>query len=164
LTVHVRNLAQFYRQVEAYQVAREAAVVNLEQQVAVYGRNLIPFINVLQAITDWGNAVNAEARSLLQYNTELANLARQTGTILEMHGVRFYEERFGSLGPLRSVRCYPSAVGPGSNAERYPASEAAAEEMFTRDQPDLSRSRRFELPPPEAPLPAPPSPEVLPNP
>ena len=52
------------------------------------------YLNVLQALNDWGNAVSSEAQQLLIYNTALATLERQTGTILETHGLVFAEERF----------------------------------------------------------------------
>jgi hypothetical protein len=78
---------------------------------------------VLLAINDWGTAVNNEYQSLVQYNTELARLERQTGTILETHGVRFIEERYGSIGPLGRFadrQCYPSDICPGPNSESAP--------------------------------------------
>src|SRR5205814_252981 len=135
LAGNVRNLAQFYEQYKAFRETRAAARVNLEQQLAEYRVGRAIFLNVLQAITDWGNAVSAEAQSLSQYNTELANLERQTGTILETHGVRFTEERFRSIGPLgrcAEPRCYPSSVVPGPNASRYPTSSEPIEAILDR--------------------------------
>ena len=104
-----RNLAQFYEQYRAFAETREAARINLDRQLADYrqGRGTL-YLNVLQAITDWGNAVASEAQSLTQYNIELANLERYTGTILETHGVRFIEERYGSIGPLGRCLLYTS--------------------------------------------------------
>ena len=100
---------KLFEQYEAFAEMRVAARANLEQQLAEYRVQRIIFLNVLLAITDWGNAVSNEAQSLLQYNSELANLELQTGTILETHGVRFFEERFGrsAPGPLRSAGAYP---------------------------------------------------------
>jgi outer membrane protein TolC len=148
-----RNLAQFYEQYRVNRDAREAARLNLDQQLAAYAAGRTIFLNVLQAITDWGNAVSAEAQSLTQYNTELANLERQTGTILETHGIRFSEERYGSIGPLGRLAkkvCYPSDVVPGPNADRYPVQQKPAEEFFELTTPRISGQT---APPPVRPLP-----------
>ena len=113
------------------------------------------FLNVLLAINDWGNAVRAEAQSLLLYNTELANLERQTGTILETHGIRFYEERFGSIGPLGRMlppHSYPGGLPPTPNNDRYVPGEQPAENSFNLEDPLQGQRRRTpapeELPPP----------------
>jgi hypothetical protein len=138
LALSVRNLAQFYEQYLAFRETRLAAQVNLEQQMERYLAGLNQYINVLQAIVDWGNAVSSEAQSLAQYNTELAILERETGTILETHGVRFQEERYGSLGPLGCFcgnECYPEAMRPTANDAVYPESEKAAEEFFNLEDP-----------------------------
>ncbi len=139
LAGNVRNLAQFHEQYLAFREARVAARINLEQQFARYRTGQAIFLNVLQAITDWGNAVSAEAQSLAQYNVELANLERQTGTILETHGVRFMEERTRFAGPLGHLKpvCYPSALVPGGNANRYPSGGEAPEKAFEREMPSL---------------------------
>ena len=127
LALSFRNLAQYYDQYTAYSRMRDAARINLEQQLADYmvGRPTL-FLNVLQAITDWGNAVDFEYQTLMQYNTELAQLERQTGTILETHGVRFVEERYRSIGPfllLHHEACYPRGIAPGPNADMPPQPE-----------------------------------------
>ncbi len=121
LAGNLRGIDLFYEQYIAYGRMRTAAHENLERQLADYqtGRRTL-FINVLQAITDWGNAVSLENQSLNQYNIELARLERETGTILETHGVRFVEERYHSIGPLG--RCappvlYPRDLRPGPNAD-----------------------------------------------
>ena len=72
----VRNLSQFYEQYKAFRETRTAARINLEQQLAEFRVGRAIFLNVLQAITDWGNAVSSEAQALAQYNTELARLER----------------------------------------------------------------------------------------
>jgi hypothetical protein len=115
-------------------------------------------LDVLQSITDWGNAVSAEVQALVQYNTELANLERLTGTILETHGIRFAEERYCSLGPLGrwfAERPYPRDMRPGANADHYPAGADPTEKAFQREKP-------LRMPPspigPDAGRPAPPSP------
>jgi hypothetical protein len=119
-----------------------------------YRAGINPYINVLQAIVDWGNSVSAEAQALTQYNTALARLQRETGTILETHGIRFYEERYGSIGPLGRLFpdvCYPKAMRPTENDPMYPTSEKPSEDFFQLEDP-LEQGRRpplnvEELPP-----------------
>jgi len=145
LAGNMRNLAQFHEQYKAYYETRVAARTNLEQQIAVYRTGGIKggdrfLLNVLQAITDWGNAVSAEAQALAQYNIELANLEKQTGTILETHGVRFFEERSAFAGPFgrtQKHRLYPSSLPPQPNASRYPDQGEPAEKMMERDVPSF---------------------------
>lgn len=155
----VRNLAQYYEQYRAFRTMREAARINLEQQFAQYRTGRTIYLNYLLAVTDWGNAISAEAQALAQYNTELANLERETGTILETHAVRFIEERFQSLGPLGRLGgpcAYPSAVVPGPNARRYPDQGKPAEEFFNLVAPGAPKP---DLPPPKPVLEAPPAPK-----
>jgi len=140
LATNYRNLAQFYEQYEAFKVTRAAAWKNLDVQAARYrsGQEDALYLNVLEAITTWGNAVSSEAQALTQYNTELANLQQQTGTILEAHGIRFYEERYGSIGPLGrlfSDRCYPRDYRAGPNEARYERTSEPAENVFDLDVP-----------------------------
>jgi outer membrane protein TolC len=161
LANNFRNLDQFYAQYEAYTEAREAAKDNLERQFAAYQVGVeVIFLNVLQAISDWGNSVSLQAQALTQYNIELANLERETGTILETHAVFMFEDRYCSLGPLwidrKHGRLYPRAIQPGENADRYPPGDGASEQFF--DLNDYPRR----LPPTDEPLPYPP-PEALPE-
>lgn len=135
LANNFRNLDQFYMEYEAFTTAREAAKINLERQFAAYHQGFdVIFLNVLQAINDWGNSVSAQAQFLTQYNIELANLERQTGTILETHAVFLYEDRYCSLGPLwidpKNGRLYPRDIRPGENADRYPAGTEPSEQFF----------------------------------
>ena len=133
LATNIRSLDQAYEQYLAYREVREAAKINLDYQLAKYRTGTGIMINVLQAVTDWGNAISNEATSLSNYNTSLATLERQSGTILETHGVRFYEERFGSIGPLgrfHAAVAYPSESIPGTNENRYPMSDKPSEEKF----------------------------------
>jgi outer membrane protein TolC len=143
LTLRVRNMAQFYDQYLAFQKAREAAVKTLEYRFARFkvgtaGKGQTIFLDYLQAITDWGNAVSAESQSLTQYDGELALLEQETGTILETHGIRFFEERFMSLGPLGRIgrlRDYPQSVPPTPNEPKYPESKTPAENFFDLQDP-----------------------------
>ena len=122
LAASYRNLDQYYEQYLAFARVRDAARTNVEQQLARQrlGFQDVLLLDVLTAITAWGNAVSSENQALVLYNTELANLERETGTILESHGVRFWEERFRAVGPLGrhfpSV-CYPRAMPPGPNVD-----------------------------------------------
>lgn len=151
-----RSLAHLYRQYEIARIRRSAARTNLNLQMESYRAGKTPFLNVLLAINDWGNSISSEARFLTQYNMELANLERESGTILETHGIRFYEERFASVGPLgrlAHMRCYPSAMRPTPNAERYPTGTEPAERSFHLENPvdRLDEQTQLEsqtLPPP----------------
>lgn len=143
LALSLRNLDQFYDQYERFKSVRAAADRNLQQQMERFEEGLESFIVVLQAIVDWGNAVSSEAESLSLYNTELANLELRTGTILDSHGVTFYEERFCSIGPLGRhgpSRTYPRARRPGDQVARYPAGDQPSEKYFELDDPTADQS------------------------
>jgi hypothetical protein len=147
LTINYRNLEQFFEQYIAFQEARVAARLNFENQAAEVIAGRREFINVLQAITDWGNAVSQEAASITQYNTELAEVELQTGTILETHGVRFVEERYGSLGPtLFGIRrfdtCYPKQIDVNTTADRYNDSPNSSDDSFNLEKLDYRDSER----------------------
>jgi outer membrane protein TolC len=151
LAGNVRNLDQFFEQFDAFRESREAARENLERQVAAEQRQFqrVILLNVLQAIAAWGDAVSAEANALASYNTELASLERQTGTILETHGVRFREEQWQFAGPLlRHEVCYPADVRPEAGDEsRYPDSDEPAENVFDLSNPVPTRTAPADMPP-----------------
>jgi hypothetical protein len=133
LAINYRNLEQFYLQITAFREARAAALVNYENQLGEFMADRQNFLNVLQAITDWGNAVSQEARAVTQYNVELAEVERQTGTILETHGIVFYEERFSAIGPLGRIGpeiMYPKNQKPSEPAQKYLDSGEPAEKSF----------------------------------
>lgn len=134
LTINYRNLDQFLAEVDAFSKARQAALVNYENQFGEFQAGRQNLLNGLQAITDWGNAVAQEARSVTRYNIELANLERETGTILPTHGVVFVEERYASLGPLGrggNPACYPYKMNViGSDLNKFPDTGRAAENAF----------------------------------
>lgn len=137
LAINVRNLELFYEQYLRFQEVRKAAQINLDQQLAI-GNTLVQFIVLLQAVTDWGNAVSSEAQALVQYNSELAILERETGTILETHNITFVEERFGSIGPLgrfAALQPYPKAISPQDNVDRYGSSGQPSEKQFNLRSP-----------------------------
>jgi outer membrane protein TolC len=145
LAASTRSLSQFYEQYQAFQDARAAALENLNKQQAERKTGRVILLNVLQAITDWGNAVSAEAQSLAQYNVELANLEQMTGTILETHGIYFFEERFRSIGPLGRLahpKEYPLRTPPTPNVDRYPDLSAPAESIFDLKNPVQLKGKR----------------------
>ena len=140
----VRDLDSAYDQYLAFKEAREAATVNLRTQFDLFrlglplkpGQPGVIYLNVLQALNDWGNAVTSEAQQLLAYNTDLANVERQTGTILETHGLVFYEERFRAAGPLPCLdRRYPSALPPAGSPHRYPGYGRTVGERLRFEEP-----------------------------
>lgn len=142
LALHVRNLSQYYKQYLAFRDLRDAADRNVEFQLGQRRQGKVDFLYVLQAITDSANASSNEANSLIQYNVQLATLERETGTILETHGIAFYEERNGSLGPLGrwcDPACYPAEMQPTENTDRYPVNEKPSEEFFNLKRLDSRR-------------------------
>ncbi|MFV1966472.1 MAG: TolC family protein [Pirellulaceae bacterium] len=138
LAADLRNLDLAYDQYVTFRDTRIAAKTNLEAQSAEFNKGRTIFLNVLLAISDWGNAVSNEARTLLQYNTLLANMELRTGTILDSHGIRFYEERYGTISPLgrfHMPQSYPAAQRPTRNQDRYPQGDSPAEDLFDLQNP-----------------------------
>jgi hypothetical protein len=165
----IRNLDQFYAQYQAFRNVREAARINLDRQLDFFRAGGIPtervtYINVLLAVTDWGNAVSNEANSLALYNIELASLRQQIGTILEDHGIRFYEEYYASRGPLCELQCYGESMWTSENQPQYELGDEPSEESFDLEsrvprsgrrkgavdesEEDRARRLRESLPPP----------------
>ena len=151
----VRNLDSAYEQFLAFRATREAAYENLELQLQEFRIGRVIFLNALQALNDWGNAVSSEAQALTNYNVALATLERQTGTILETHGVVFVEERFQAVGPLLLFgpdRCYSKAIRPAEVGRKYPSQTEPSEEFFDLKNPiGSTRTRAIELPEPVLP-------------
>ena len=139
LAATYRNMAQFYEQYRVSREEKEAALENYDYQRALWdnqGTGAL-YLNMLQALTQLGNAHTTEAQSLTQYNTEMAGLQREAGAILEAHGVRFSEEWFASIGPsgrLFSYPCYPRDIRPGPNLERYEDGTEPSEHFFELDE------------------------------
>jgi outer membrane protein TolC len=136
-----RNMAQHYEQYRVSREEKEAALISFDYQQTQWeiggtqGKP-VSYLEVLQAITQWGSALSAEAQSLTRYNTEMASLQREAGAILEAHGVRFSEEWFASMGPagrLFDYPCYPRDMRPGPNLERYPNGTEPSEYFFELD-------------------------------
>jgi outer membrane protein TolC len=137
LSTTTRSMSQDFEQYKALEEARVAALENLRVQDARFRSGNVPnftFLNVLQAISDWGNSVSAAAQALAQYNTDLATIERQTGTILETHGIQFFEERYPAIGPcgrLARPKLYPESTPPaGPDHDSYPVSNQPAENIF----------------------------------
>jgi outer membrane protein TolC len=150
----VRDLDSAYEQYLAFKETRDAATINLRTQFDLFkqgGPKSVIYLNVLQALNDWGNAVSSEAQQLLAYNIALATLERQTGTILETHGLVFVEERFRAAGPLLCRdRLYPSAQPLVGSPQLYPGTGEPAENSFDLRNP-VTRDKK----PPEEELPKP---------
>jgi outer membrane protein TolC len=150
LAATVRDLDAAYEQYLILKDAREAAAINLDYQRAQFKEGRVPFLNVLQAINDFGSVVSSEAAQLLAYNVTLAAVERQTGTILETHGLVFNEERFRAAGPLPCRdRDYPAALVPSGSPHRYPDTGKPSEDAFDLKQPAPPREQpEIVLPPP----------------
>jgi outer membrane protein TolC len=152
LAVTVRELDNNYEQYLAYRQTREAALANLIFQIDErrVGRGI--YLNVLQALTDWGNAITSEARALTDYNVLLANLERQTGTILETHGLVFVEERFRAVGPLclpDHDREYAQDLKPVGEPAKYPPTGEPGENAFDLKKPEIPKDMPKGPPPPK---------------
>ncbi|MFN0021180.1 MAG: TolC family protein [Pirellulaceae bacterium] len=173
LATNVRSLDQAYKSYVAFKEAHTAAKENLRYQSArVRNGQEIPIV-YLQALADWGNTISGEANALAQYNTQLANLERQTGTILETHGIYLYEERYGSIGPLGRFAdpvCYPESNQPTPNDERYGSSDSPSEDSFNLQEESANLQLRGNLPrrlptaEPSQEQPSAPAPDPLPAP
>lgn len=152
LATTLRNLDQAFLQYEVYRQTREAARVNIDAQKARYkaGTRDSIYLNVLLAISDYGNAVAAEAQALAAYNTELANLERQTGTILETHGIQFTEEQFSDVsawGKHFEPDCYPRSLSPSGGSDRYMDSgEPSESPLRLEDFGKQSKPERLPVP------------------
>jgi outer membrane protein TolC len=154
LATTVRALESSFQQYQAFVKSRAAAERNLVFQLQNWRQGRSIYLNVLQAINDWGTAISSEARALVDYNVLLASLERQTGTILETHGLVFVEERFQAVGPLCHVehmREYSRDLKPTGEPTQYPDSGRPGENQFDLKRPeDL---RKGDKPPDELPEP-----------
>jgi outer membrane protein TolC len=171
LAATVRDLDSSFDQYLAFKQTRAAASENLKVQIEAFGKGgigggaagkAVTYLNVLQALNDWGGAVSSEAQQLLAYNIALATLERQTGTILETHGLVFNEERFRAAGPIPCHdRLYPEALPPSGSPKLYPATDEPSENAFDLKKPDTRGTKLPELlpvPKPDNPPPPPPPP------
>lgn len=153
----LRNLDSAYEQYLAYKESRVAADINLRVQNEKFRTGQTIYLNVLQALNDWGSAVESEAQQLLAYNTALATLEQQTGTILETHGLVFFEERFRAAGPLLCTdRMYPAAQPPIGSPQAFPSSGEPSENSFDLKNPasrDAKPSGELPKPRPVEPTP-----------
>jgi len=143
----LRTIEQLYQQYEAFGLAREAAEASLDQIWNARDAGRVTFLEVLLAINTWASSKNSEARAITQLNAALATLEAETGTILETHGVRLFEERYCSLGPLGrrgSGRQFPARIRPSSNAERYASGDEPSENAFNLEVPSIAGSSASE--------------------
>jgi outer membrane protein TolC len=154
VTLTARDIDNDYEQYRAFKDTRAAALENVQVQIAEFRAGRSIYLNVLQALNDWGNSVLSESQSLVSYNVALATLERQTGTILETHGLVFFEERFRAAGPcgyLGDGRCYPWSLKPVGEPQRYPSTGEPGENSFDLSKPELRPPQVGEpepLPPP----------------
>lgn len=136
LAITARDLDNAYAQYLAYKETRQAAEINVKVQSAQFGAGRAIYLNVLQALNDWGAAISSEAGALLAYNVALAALERRTGTILETHGLFFQEERTRFAGPLLlRKRAYPSAIRPEGTPNIRPGGAHPSEQFFDLREP-----------------------------
>ena len=141
LAITTRSLESSYEQYLAYRATRTAALENLITQDDFFKGNIrvgAVYLQVLQALNDWGNVITSEAQALINYNILLATLERQTGTILETHGLVFVEERFQAAGPLclpSHDRAYSMDLKPTGEPTQYPATGSPAENAFDLKRP-----------------------------
>jgi outer membrane protein TolC len=160
----VQDIDNNFEQYLAYKDTRKAAFENLQVQIEQFRVHRTIYLNVLQALNDWGTAVTSESRSILSYNVALASLERQTGTILETHGLVFVEERLRAAGPLllpSHDRLYPASLPPVGNPQMYPGTGEPSEESFNLKNPDPHAAPSPPLKPGES-APATPIPGPLP--
>jgi outer membrane protein TolC len=158
LAATVRDLDSEYDQYQAFKDTRAAALDNVQVQIGNQRVGFVNYLNVLQALNDWGSAVASEAQQLLAYNVALATLERETGTILETHGLVFNEERFRAAGPIpHHCQLYPEALVPAGAPQGYPGTDAPSEDVFDlkkpewRDRPpEKPMERPEQAPPPRA--------------
>ena len=142
----LRDLDSAYEQYLAFKETRVAADINLRVQNEKFRAGQTIYLNVLQALNDWGTAVSSEAQQLLIYNTALATVEQQTGTILQTHGLVFNEERFRAAGPLLGGRLYPLAQPPVGSPHEYPGTGFPSENAFDLRNPAQRDTRTPEEP------------------
>jgi outer membrane protein TolC len=153
-----RNLAESYEQYQTLTEVLPAAQETVQRRLTelVVGRARL--LELRTAIADRGNLLSSQAQTLAEYNAGLAGLQQQTGTILEAHGIRFFEERYCSTGPMGRMfygRWYPKDHRPGANEPQYGRTSEPAENAFDLKEPTLPRRgeldrRRLRAPQPDA--------------
>ncbi len=150
LAFTLRTLQQLQEQYEAFLLAREAAEKSLELQSEEYAAQRTTFLDFLLAVNTWAGTVISEAGAITSMNASLATLEQQTGTILETHGIRLFEERYCSIGPLGrrgKGRQFPSAMRPTTSTPRYESGDRASEEVFNLETPAPDAIRPRNTPP-----------------
>ncbi len=158
-------LARIYRgmetsllEYEAFEETRAAAETNVAVQQSRWRANFAIYLNVLQAIASWGDAVAAESRAVLRYNTEIAQLQEQMGVILEEHGIVLDNQYFLSLGPagpLGRQRTYPRNILPRAEEAVTEPGLDPSEHWFHLDGLDIPTLELPQRPPQPEPLPIP---------
>ena len=83
----VRSLETAAKSVDAYRIARELAEKQLEAEMKKLSVGMSTNYYVLTYQNDLASARSAEIRSLVEYNIAVANIAKVTGTTLELRNV-----------------------------------------------------------------------------
>jgi hypothetical protein len=139
-----RNLAQYYEEYlaakrRAHRRPRQCRSAAEPRSLEVSRRNRANHISTTcRPLPVGATTKSAEAQALLRYNSELTAFELEMGTILETHGIAFYEEGFRSIGPagrLAHDHCYPRSTPVGENAVRYPGGTEPSENLFKADSP-----------------------------
>jgi hypothetical protein len=96
-----RRIDEFYKQIECQRSLRQARAIELEARTKEYlaGRGTLDFL--LQAQSEWADALRAEYDAIVQYNNSLAAFEFDKGTILRYNNVNIGE---GPLPPAAQVR------------------------------------------------------------
>ncbi len=84
----VRNVETSYKQVQAYRLARELALENLEAEQKKLKVGLTTNYDVLLRQRDLADARSSELRAVITYNLALAALDRALGTTLEKKNIK----------------------------------------------------------------------------
>lgn len=149
----LRTIEQLQQQYVVFKRARTAARANLDLQFEEFRTGRTNFVDVLLAINTWASTITSESQSATRLKVEFATLELETGTILETHGVRLFEERYCSLGPMGrwgKGGLYPESMIPTENTiPRYPTGTRPSEKAFEVTPPDQANERSSRLPPVE---------------
>ena len=103
LELHYRKIDENYRQIECQRSVRQARAVELEARTKEYlaGRGTLDFL--LQAQSEWADALRAEYDAIVQYNNSLAAFEFDKGTMLRYDNVTVGEGNLPAAAQVRAV-------------------------------------------------------------
>ena len=103
LQLHYRKIDENYRQIEIQRSVRQARAVELEARTKEYlaGRGTLDFL--LQAQSEWADALRAEYDAIVQYNNSLAAFEFDKGTMLRYDNVTVGEGTLPAAAQVRAV-------------------------------------------------------------